>query len=965
MNADGFMSGVQSAQTAFGGLGDKISAGTVALGTALGNMATKAAGAVVDFGKESINTGMSFESAMSQIAATLGYTVDDIAGNINNAGDNFDALKKKAAEMGRETNFTASQSAEGLNILAMSGFDAQQSISMIGDVLHLAAAGSMDMASAAGYISGSMKGFADETKNSAYYADLMAKGATLANTSVSQLGEAMSSGAAGAAAYSQSAESMTVALLRLAEQGVVGSAAGTALAAAMKDIYTPTDQAKKALNELGVAAYENGKALDFNDVINDLSAALAGFSEEEANAYKQTIFGIQGLNAYNKMTVTGVEAQNNWAAALAGASEGMGEAAKQYDTMTSNLQGSKDMLSSALEGFQNAVYEHLAGPLTEATNLATSALSELTAGFEEGGLRGAIESLGQFAADTFKGIWDNLKLPPELEQVGTFFTGLADSLKPFAELVQSSVSEGFSAIAAGAKGLVDAFADADYGKIDGVASAAKRFLDAVGGAVIDKIESVVSLIPAFFDAFKNADVAETMGEIAQNAQGFFSSFLTASAKVIAEVAAGVAAFTEGFKDGGGADALAKVANGAEELFNSFLIASDTTISAIGTSVRNFLKGFDDYDVGVAASEFAKAAADLFDAVATTSGAALKDVADGVDALVNAGGGKVQSAGRGASDLAVAFSNLGASITSGFAAVIRDVGDAFSGMGAKLGEIVGRFGPDVGRLASAIADFSGMATDFGTKIRDIFSEVGHWINVVLVQALQAAVSMVIGLVGAIIDAITPIAEFFNATLHFAIDLFKGDWQSAWDDAKAAGKAFADFIEGLGDIIVRPFAAIVPQMKEIGANIIQGLWDGLKGMWDSVSGWFENTVGGLVNGVKGLLGIGSPSKVFAEIGKFTVQGMEVGWRSEFGVLESQVGRDVRRLTDTARIGFEDSAIGRSSAAGISSMFAANEGGGRGDPVSINLVLDGDVAATALYDPLRRTAFQRGQNMEAAYA
>jgi hypothetical protein len=87
------------------------------------------------------------------------------------------------------------------------------------------------------------------------------------------------------------------------------------------------------------------------------------------------------------------------------------------------------------------------------------------------------------------------------------------------------------------------------------------------------------------------------------------------------------------------------------------------------------------------------------------------------------------------------------------------------------------------------------------------------------------------------------------------------------------------------------------------------------------------------------------------------MGVGWRSEFGVLENQVGRDVQRLTDTARIGFEDSAIGRSSAAGISSMFAANEGGGRGDPVSINLVLDGDVAATALYDPLQRTAFQKG--------
>ncbi|MBR5112800.1 MAG: phage tail tape measure protein, partial [Clostridia bacterium] len=85
-------------------------------------------------------------------------------------------------------------------ILAMSGYDANQSISMIEDVLHLAAAGSMEMGDAAGFISGALKGFNDETKDSRYYADLMAKGATLANTSVSQLGEAMASGAAGAAA---------------------------------------------------------------------------------------------------------------------------------------------------------------------------------------------------------------------------------------------------------------------------------------------------------------------------------------------------------------------------------------------------------------------------------------------------------------------------------------------------------------------------------------------------------------------------------------------------------------------------------------------------------------------------------------------------------------------------------------------------------------------------------------------
>ena len=73
---------------------------------------------------------------------------------------------------------------------------------------------------------------------------------------LSELGEALSGGAATAASYGQEADSVTLALLRLADQGVAGSAASTSLNAAMKDLYTPTDNAKKALSELGVAVYD-------------------------------------------------------------------------------------------------------------------------------------------------------------------------------------------------------------------------------------------------------------------------------------------------------------------------------------------------------------------------------------------------------------------------------------------------------------------------------------------------------------------------------------------------------------------------------------------------------------------------------------------------------------------------------------------------------------------------------------
>lgn len=338
---------------------------------------------IIKIGTEALKTGMSFDSAMSQLAATLGITSADIQSNIGGAGDMFETLREKAREMGSATVFSAQESAEALNILAMSGFSAEESMSMVEDVLHLAAAGSMDMASAAGYVSGAMKGFNDATKDAGYYADLMAKGATLANTNVQELGDAMSSGAATASAYGQSADSMTLSLLRLAEQEVTGSAAGTALAAAMKNLYTPSDQAKKALKELGVAAYdEAGAALDFNDVVNSLAAAFSGMSEEQANAYKQTIFGIQGLEAFNKMTVTGVEKQEEWAAALSLASDGIGEAAKQYDTMTDNMEGDLKKLSAAFDDLMIEVSDAL-GP---SARLILSGFTELLSGNVDEGI---------------------------------------------------------------------------------------------------------------------------------------------------------------------------------------------------------------------------------------------------------------------------------------------------------------------------------------------------------------------------------------------------------------------------------------------------------------------------------------------------------------------------------------------------------------------------------------------------
>ena len=378
--------------------------------------------AAVAFTKTSIDAGMSFDSAMSQVAATMGTTVDKI-GNI----------KAKAEEMGRTTKYTATEAAEGMNILAQAGLSADEQISGIGTVLNLASAGAMSLEESASYTAGAVKGFGDSMSNASYYADLMAKGATLANTDVRGLGEAFSGSAATAKNYGQAADSVTLSLLRLAEQNVTGSEASTALNRAMADLYTPTDDASKALDQLGVSAYKsNGEAKDFNDLVDELNGSLQGMTAEQKNNALATIFTTQGLQAFNKMTASSdATVQKFWK----GIQDSSGSAAQQAATQLDNLKGDITLLSSATEGLELGFYNTFSGTIRGAIKGITSEVSGLAEAMESGGISGALSKLAQDAIN-FSG-----QLPGLTKIGGDLINGLISSVTQNSGSITTAVSQ--------------------------------------------------------------------------------------------------------------------------------------------------------------------------------------------------------------------------------------------------------------------------------------------------------------------------------------------------------------------------------------------------------------------------------------------------------------------------------------------------------------------------------------------
>lgn len=378
--------------------------------------------AAVAFTKTSIDAGMNFDTAMSQVAATMGTTVDKI-GNV----------KAKAEEMGRTTKYTATEAAEGMNILAQAGLSADEQISGIGTVLNLASAGAMSLEESASYTAGAVKGFGDSMSNASYYADLMAKGATLANTDVRGLGEAFSGSAATAKNYGQAADSVTLSLLRLAEQNVTGSEASTALNRAMADLYTPTDDASKTLDQLGVSAYKlSGEAKDFNDLVDELNGSLQGMTAEQKNNALATIFTTQGLQAFNKMTASSdATVQKFWK----GIQDSSGSAAQQAATQLDNLQGDITLLSSATEGLQLAFYNTFSGTIRGAIKGITSEVSGLAEAMESGGISGALSKLAQDAIN-FSG-----QLPGLTKIGGDLINGLISSVTQNSGSITTAVSQ--------------------------------------------------------------------------------------------------------------------------------------------------------------------------------------------------------------------------------------------------------------------------------------------------------------------------------------------------------------------------------------------------------------------------------------------------------------------------------------------------------------------------------------------
>lgn len=399
------------------GLGKTAESGVSKLGNVVKTAAVGIGGAMVAIGGYAIKVGSDFESAMSNVAAISGAT-----------GDDLQMLKDTAQEMGATTQFSATEAANALSYMALAGWDANQSASALPGVLNLAAASGMELASASDMVTDYMSAFGMSCEQSGYFADMLAYAQSNANTTAELLGESYKNCAANMAAAGQDVETTTSLLAMMANQGLKGSEAGTALAAVMRDLTAKMSDGAIKIGDTSVAVQDaNGNYRDLTDILQDVESATNGMGDAEKAAALSSTFTADSIKGLNLILNAGVSNAADFENQLRNSG---GTAENMANVMNDNLAGAMKSLQSRAEAFGIAIYESFSVQLKDAVNAAAEALGSLTDAFETGGIEGAFNQLGILAQ---QGIQTIIAQAPAMTQaaaqmINNFASGLAEGV---------------------------------------------------------------------------------------------------------------------------------------------------------------------------------------------------------------------------------------------------------------------------------------------------------------------------------------------------------------------------------------------------------------------------------------------------------------------------------------------------------------------------------------------------------
>lgn len=506
---------------------------------------------------ESVNSFQDFEAMMSQVKAISGAT-----------GQAFDDLTAKAQEMGATTKFTATESAEAFNYMAMAGWKPQQMIDGISGIMSLAAASGEDLGTTSDIVTDAITAFGLTAGDAGHFADVLAQASANANTDVSMLGESFKYVAPVAGAMKYSIEDTSLALGLMASANVKGSMSGTALKTSIANMVKPTNDMAEAMDKYGISITDGeGNLKSLKGVIDNVRGSLGGLSRDEQTAVASTIFGKEAMAGMLAIVNASEEDYNKLSNAIYNANDA---AEGMADTMLDNLKGSFTLMQSAIEGTENAFGKRLSPYLRGIAGGITDMMPEITDG---------INAVMDVADDKIAGVkrkitdmtgsdeWKNADLFGKIDIAW-------DSIiaKPFGNWVSGDgtqlISSGLGTLFSSAAAILPG------GEKAGLTSWLSAGILAKGAATVaQKGKSIVETLSPIGDAIGNITEAAGNANDVMDFVGNLSSMIPVGAKV-GLAAAGITAAIIGIKLAIDKYNQTQLENSLEEHFGKIKLSAD-------------------------------------------------------------------------------------------------------------------------------------------------------------------------------------------------------------------------------------------------------------------------------------------------------------------------------------------------------------------------------------------------------
>lgn len=469
---------------------------------------------IVGVGAAAVKTATDFEAGMSEVKAISGAT-----------GSEFDALRDKAIEMGAKTKFSASDSADAFKYMAMAGWDASQMMDGIAGIMDLAAASGEDLATTSDIVTDALTAFGLQASDSAHFADVLAQASSKSNTNVGLMGETFKYVAPVAGALGYSIEDTAVAIGLMANSGIKGSQAGTALRSTITRLAKPVGEAKDAVEELGISITNaDGTMKPLSQTMVELREKFAGLTEEQKAQYAAMLAGQEGMSGL---------------LAIVNASD------EDFQKLTDEINNA----NGAAEDMASVMMDNTAGAVEQ--------------------LKGALESAGILIGE---------KLTPYIRQLAEWITGLVEKFNSLSEEEQDQIVK-FGLILA-AIGPVLLILAKVISVVSTVVKAFKLF-----GTTMTTIKTSIDLVKAGYAglATQMGGIPKLIAGISTG----FGGMLVPIAAVIAVVAVLVGAFVtlwktnEEFRDN-----MVGIWNSIKESINNFFDGVVERINALGFDFEN-------------------------------------------------------------------------------------------------------------------------------------------------------------------------------------------------------------------------------------------------------------------------------------------------------------------------------------------------------------------------------------------